>query len=297
MRVEATVERHEAATELLPLIVLGLGSIALTLVLAYTLLDGEVGFATSDNIELAGKLVILTLALSGVALAIALLRPRPSEAVAVAGPEGLTLSHGTKQHTFPTASIRHVLVLEEAQGWVVEVERRHSISRLHLRDGALAMRLGGALVGQEKLSPVASRVRRRAGYYLFVGACSLWILVYAALCVLPVAPILGLVLTGAILPIAVWVTLRAVPAQVVVSPAGVSILHVLGNRSFPLASLEAVEVVDDGCVLLRFQGGESLRIPELAEHPRSPSPAGLPPAECLAQAAAPLLRAERGQSA
>src|SRR5690606_17715665 len=119
-------------------------------------------------------------------------------------------------------------------------ERRHTLTRLHLRDGALAMRLGGALLGKEKLEPVASRVRRRASYYLFVGACSLWIVVYAALCVLPIAPVLGLVLTGATLPIAVWVTLRAVPAQVVVAPAGVSVLHVLGDRSFPLATLEAL---------------------------------------------------------
>lgn len=297
MPVEAQVERREAATELLPLIVLGVGSIALVLSLAFALLGGEATFATSGSIELAGKLVIFTLALSGLALAIALIRRRPSEAVAVASPAGLTLSDGKRSQEFPSASIRHVLVLEEAGGWVVEVERRHTLTRLHLQDGALARRLGGALLGKEELLPVASRVRRRASYYLFVGACSLWILVYAALCVLPVAPILGLLLTAATLPIAVWVTLRAVPAQVIVAPAGFSVLHVLGDRSFPLSSIEAVEVVDDGCVLLRLHDGEVHRIPELAEHPRGPSPSGLPPAECLAQAAAPLVRTERIRAA
>lgn len=291
MRVEAAVESREVATERLPLIVLAVGSIALVTSLAYLLLGGGLEFATTGSIQNAGRLVVATLTATAIALALALIRPRPSEAVAIGSPEGLEIRTGKRSRKIPVAAIRHVLLVRTKTGWAVEVERKNSLTRLYLaeEDEALAGRLAGSLVGKATLQPVVERVRRRASYYLFVATCSMWIVVYAAICVIPPAPVLGLLLVAVTFPFAAWVTLRAIPAQVVISGDGLSVLHPLGNEIIPIEELERVEVVDDGCVVVHTKEGATLRIPELAEHPRDEITLEVPPAERLANAAQEVL--------
>jgi hypothetical protein len=68
------------------------------------------------------------------------------------------------------------------------------------------------------------------------------------------------------LPIASFVTLKAVPTQIVVEPRGITLLHPLRIDSIPAAEVVGGKVVDHDTVRIDLVS-RSLRWPELADHP------------------------------
>src|SRR5690606_13036640 len=102
---------------------------------------------------------------------------------------------------------------------------------------------------------------------LFVSTVCSWILVYTALTALPVSFWLGLILTSVTTPIAVWITLRAVPAMILVSATGLSVRHPLGGLEVPTPELVEAAVTDDTSVSVAIATGEPLEFHGLADHP------------------------------
>ncbi len=287
------VEVRQFAGDLSLLAVLGVGSIALTTSLAYALLGShDLSTSTADSIGSASAMVIGILAATIALLAVVLVKPRPFDAVATVDGDHLLLarSGGNSRRRLSLRSLRHVYPVLDGEQYAVEFERWGGSVRLLASDRVGAEELAAAILGIERAPAAMARVRSRADYYHFVTTIMIWLLVYTSLCALPPAPLLGGLLLAVSLPLAVWVTLRAVPKQVLISAAGISIVHPLATRRILLAEIAAATVVDDDCIEIEGIGGGSLRIPELVDHPhdRSVSPSN-PPAERLAAAITQLL--------
>jgi len=287
--VRAEVEVREVAGELALLAVLGIASMALVAGLAYAVLGGEEHtLATSDSIVQAGRLIAGSLLGGFVLLALVLVKPRPFRAVAVASPRGVLL--GKKR--VARRRLRSVVVVEDAGAFCVELERLGSTVRLVASSRADAEALAGALSGVDREPAATARVRRRADYYNFLLTAWMWCVTYGCICVLPVSLPLGALLTAIAVPLTAWVTLRAVPAQVLVSEDGVRIHHPLRSRHVPANELSGAKVIDDDKVRIVFTSGDRLDVPELVDHPHDRGvTTSNPPAERLAAAVEALVSA------
>jgi len=276
------VEVREAAGELGLLAVLGIASMALVAGLAYAVLGGsEFTLDTSASIERAGRLIAASLAAGFVLLALVLVKPRPRRSSAIATREGVVV--GKKR--IARRGLRSVVVVEDGGAFCVELERRLSTVRLVADSREDAEALAGAILGTAREPAAAARVRRRADYYNFLVTAWMWLVTYGCICVLPVSLPLGALLTAVAVPLTAWVTLRAVPAQVLVSAGGLMILHPLRSRRVPASELAGAKVIDDDKVRILFASGARLVVPELVDHPHDRAvTTSNPPAERLAAA-------------
>lgn len=265
MRLESEAEVHVSANEALQLGVIGVGSMALVLTLAFALLGGETTFATSGSIQEASKLVVACLAATMAAYLAVTLKPRPRSSRIVATQDGLAIDG---RAAIPASHLQKLQVLPSSDRWAVEIPRRTSLLRLVFSTRGDAERFAGALVGRDRLPAAVLRVRRKASYYVFVATISLWIVVYGALCALPGVPLLGTLLLGLLLPPALWVTLRALPSQIILREDGVAFLHPLGRTFLRREEIEKLVVADDDCLEVVLADGGSLRLPDLVNHPR-----------------------------
>ncbi|HEY0840482.1 MAG TPA: hypothetical protein VGD74_09880, partial [Vulgatibacter sp.] len=261
--VRVEVEVREIAGELALLTVLGVASLALVAGLAYAVLGGEQDFtSTSGSIERAGRLIAFALAAGAILLAAVLIKPRPRTVVAVAAPGTLGLERAGKTRRISRSRLRSAHVVLDGDTACVELERRFSTVRLIAASRDDAERLAGAFLGTGREPAATARVRRRADYYNFLLTAWMWLVAYGCVCVLPPAPLLGAILLAIALPLTVWVTLRAVPAQVLASEKGLTILHPLQTRSVPADELAGARVIDDDRVLVILTDGKAFRIPE-----------------------------------
>lgn len=282
----AEVEVREIASELALLAVLGIASLALVAGLAYAVLGGsQEAHSTSESIERAGRLISFALLAGAVLLAAVLLKPRPHVAIASAAEGVLTLERAGKRRRIQKRGVRGVVSVLDGDTFCVELERRASTLRLTTRSRDDAERLAGAFLGTGREPAATARVRRRADYYNFLVTAWMWLVAYGCVCVLPPSPVLGAILLAAVLPLTVWVTLRAVPAQVLVSDRGLAILHPLRSRRIPAEEIAGGRVIDDDRVLVLLTEGKGFRIPELVDHPHDRNvKTSNPPAERLAAA-------------
>lgn len=283
------VEVRRAGNELLPLLVLGLTSMALVAGMAYAVQEPD----TSTSILLTAQVVFAVLGAGVVAMAIVILgRGRPYDAEAHAAPGEIVLERGGRRSTVGRGA-RFAYVIRDGAQWSVELEERTGVTRLLVADRDVAERLAGAYAGRERVPAAIYRLRKKADYSLFVTTVTLWVLVYAGLVALPPAPVFGVILVLALLPPTVWVTLRAVPTQLLVSADGVTMIDPFRVRQIPAAEVADGRVVDDDTVRITLTTGESLRLPELADHPRDrEARTSAPPAERFAASLRELL-AER----
>ncbi len=274
--MKANVEVRRAGNELLPLLILGTTSMALVGGMAFAVQEAH----TATSILRTAQVVFAVLAAGILAMALVVLgRGRPYDAVAHAAPGEITLEHGGKRKVVGR-NARLVYVIRDRERWSVELEERAGVTRLLVADRDEAERLAGVYAGRERVPTALYRLRKKADYYLFVTTCSLWVLAYAGLVVLPVVPVVGVLLVLATLPPAVWVTLRAVPTQLLVSDDGLTMIDPFRVRQVPAADLVDGRVVDDDTVRITLRNGESLRLPELADHPRDrDARTSSPPAE------------------
>ncbi|AKU93276.1 DUF3093 family protein [Vulgatibacter incomptus] len=281
-RFQARVEVRQGANDFATLSVLGFTAVGLTLALAFAVLGNHDSLSTAESIALAGKVMVGCLTLASVVLVAVLVKPRPYSALATATEGGLVLEREGSTKRVRMRGFRRVQVIRDDGAFRVELEKPASIVKLTLTDGHEAERLAGALLGQERVPAATARVRMRAGYWLFLMTCWIWVLALSALCVFPISLGLGALLTAITVPAGVWITLKATPADILVSEAGVAILHPLGSRRIDAGSLSDAAVVDDNSARIVLADGERLRLPELADHPldRGVSTAN-PPAERL----------------
>lgn len=284
MRVQAEV--REVGNELLPLLVLGLGSMALVLGLAFAVQEPRPAL----SIALAGKVAVATLGASVLLLALIFaLRPRPAVVEVEATPEGVSL--GSRR--IPAGKIRLAYVVRDRDRWSVELERPLGATRILLDDRDQAERLAGAILGREREPAALVRLRRKAHYYLFVGVCTLWVMVYAGLVVVPFVPVAGILMVLAILPFAVWAALAAVPTLVLLSPAGMTFLRPHRVKRIPASEIAGGREVDDDCVRVELLQGGSLRLDELNAHPRDRDASTAAPAAGRLEAALRSLATQR----
>lgn len=272
--MQAKVERREVGNELLPLLVLGLTSMALVLGMAYAVQEPD----TARSVALSTQVVLVGLGLGIVAMAlIHVARGRPKDVIVEPGPDGLRIDGALK---IPRRAIRWVFVLREGDFHSVEIERLTGTTRLLTTDRETAERIAGALTGRERKATAYYRLRKKANYYLFATTCSVWVLVYAGLVAFAYAPVAGLLILLFTLPPAIWVALKAVPTHVIVEPDDVALLHPLRKQVIPAEQIAGGRVVDDDTVRLDFTNGDSLRLDELADHPRDrEARTSAPPAE------------------
>ncbi|WP_373047807.1 hypothetical protein [Vulgatibacter sp.] len=284
---KANVEVRKAGNELLPLLVLGLTSMALVGGMAYAVQAPD----TATSIARTAKVVFAVLGGGILAMvAVALSRGRPFDAVAEVTDGGVFLVHGGKRRAIPPG-FRTVYVIRDGDRWSVEIERRASVLRLLAESREEAEAIAGALAGTERIPAALYRLRKKAEYALFVSTCTLWVFVYAGLVALPEAPIFGVLFTLALLPPTIWVTLKAVPTQLVVAPYGLMIIDTWRVRQVPTAELVDGRVVDDDAVRITFTNGASLKLTELADHPRDrEAKTSSPPAERFEASLQQLLR-------
>lgn len=268
MEFRGRVLVRERASEVPLLLMAGLGSMAMVAGLAYALLgSSDQGLSTSDSIVFAGQMVIASLIATGVVLLWLLIRPRPYEANAIASPEGLVLETERTLRRLPIRRIRGLRVIIDGGEACVEFEKGTGSVRLFPSNQEEAEELAGALLGRERLPAAIVRIRRRSSYPLFITTISSWVLVYTSLCALPPAPLLGAILVAISLPVAVWITLRAIPMQLLVSAEGLSMVHPLSAERIPLAELAGAEVTDDSSVRVDLSTGERMEFHHLADHP------------------------------
>jgi hypothetical protein len=274
--MKANVEVRRAGNELLPLLVLGITSMALVAGMAYAVQEAD----TSASIVRTSQVVFAVLGGGVVAMALVVLgRGRPYDAIAHAEPGAITIEHGGRRKVIGRGA-RLVYVIRDREQWSVEIEERTGVTRLLVADRDEAERLAGAYAGRERVPTALYRLRKKADYYLFVTTCTLWVLVYAGLVALPPAPVFGVILVLATLPPTVWVTLKAVPTQLVVSPDGLTLIDPLRVRHVHADDLADGRVVDDDAIRITLKNGESLRLPELSAHPRDrDASTSSPPAE------------------
>lgn len=293
------MEVREITGELALLAVLGVASLALVAGLAYAVLGGDqAAMSTSGSIERAGRLIAFALLAGAVLLAAVLIKPRPRVVTAVAAPGELTLERAGKRRRVSRRGLRGVNVVLDGDTACVELERRASTIRLVAASRDEAERLAGAFLGTGREPAATARVRRRADYYNFLVTAWMWLVAYGCVCVLPPAPLLGALLLAIALPITVWVTLRAVPAQVLASERGLAILHPLRVRRIPAEELAGARVVDDDRVLVLLTEGGALRISELVDHPHDRNvKTSNPPAERLAAAIGAIVERRLPQAA
>jgi len=278
----AEVEVREAASELGLLAVLGIASMALVAGLAYAVLGGaESTLDTSASIARAGRLIAGAVAAGFVLLALVLVKPRPRRAVAVATPQGVVVGG----RPIARRGLRSVVVVQDGDAFCVELERSLSTVRLVADSRQDAEALAGTILGRPREPAATARVRRRADYYNFLATAWMWLVTYGAICVLPVSLPLGALLTALAVPLTAWVTLRAVPAQVLVSDGGLTILHPLRSHRVSAGELAGAKVIDDDKVRIVFTSGDRLDVPELVDHPHDRAvTTSNPPAERLAAA-------------
>lgn len=267
MQLKTVAEVREVAHEALQLLVLAVGSMALVACLAFPLLGGEVTFATTGSIETASLWVIVCLIATGLAYLAASSRRRPGRFSVRAGPDGLWVEE--KKRRGPVDPSR-ILVVAAGERWAVELEGRVTLHRLLFDDRDEAERFAGALLGRERLPAADLRVREKASYAVFVLTISLWVLVYSAICVLPLVPVAGAILLAFLLPPALWIGLLALPAQWVVAGGEVIRQHPLGNRRWQRHEIRRTLVSDDDCLELVLVDGDVHRIEDLVHHPRDP---------------------------
>lgn len=263
--MKCDVEVRQAGNEILPLAVLGLTSMALVAGMAWAVQEPD----TAASITLTAKVVFAVLG-GGIAafFAVVLSLGRPRDATAEADASGLTLTAGGKRKRIPAGKMRLVYVVRDGDRWSVEIERHTRVTRLLLSDRDEAERLAGALVGAERIPTALHRLRKKADYYLFVTTISLWVLVYAGLVALAFFPLFGAIVTAILLLPAVWVGLKAVPTQIVVSPRGIAFIHPFGIDQIDAAEVVNGRVVDDDAVRITLANGTSIRLDELQDHPR-----------------------------
>ena len=275
--METRVEVRKAGNELLPLLVLGLTSFALV---------GGISFAirledTAESITASAQVAVTVLSLGALAMfAIILSRGRPYETTAHFAPGTVRL--GDHERVKPG---RAIFVLRDGDRYSVEVEYLASTLRLLCDDRDAAERLAGALAGKERVPTALYRLRKKADYYLFATTCCIWVLGFVGLVALPFVPVAGVVLLVISVPPAVYVTLKAVPTQVVVAPDAITLLHPLRVQRIPAIEVTSGRVVDDDSVRIDLRSGESLRLRELSDHPRDrEATTSAPAAERLASA-------------
>lgn len=267
MKMHAVAEVREVANEALQLLVLAVGSMALVFALAFALLGGETTFATTGSIETASQWVVGILVATGLAYLVASRRRPPGRFELRAAPDGLWI--GDKKRLGPVAPEK-VLVIASGARWAVELSGRATLVRILFDERDEAERFAGALLGRERLAAADLRVRQKASYIVFVLTISAWVLVYSAICVLPLVPVLGAILLAFLLPPALWVGLRALPAQWVVSGGSVIRQHPLGATTWPRHEIRRTLVSDDDCLELVLADGDVVRVADLVHHPRDP---------------------------
>jgi len=274
--MKTNVEVRRAGNEILPLLVLGLTSMALVAGMAYAVQETD----TSASILRTAQVVFGVLGSGVVAMALIVLgRGRPYDATATAAPGEIAIEHGGKRKVVGRGA-RFVYVIRDGDRWSVELEERTGVTRLLAESRDEAERLAGAFAGRDRVPATIYRLRKKADYYLFVTTVTLWVLVFAGLVALPPAPVFGVVLLVLLLPPTAWVTLRAVPTQLLVSPDGIVMIDPFRVRQIPAAEVADGRVVDDDTIRITLTTGESLRLPELADHPRDrEARTSAPPAE------------------
>jgi hypothetical protein len=278
---------QETSTEVPALAIAAAASIVLVCGLAFAVQEEQ----PAASIALAGWVALSSAVVAGLGLLIVSMRRLPRRPVQVsAAPGKLTI-------TGRTVRFRSAFALLRGDAPAVEVERATSTLRFAAPDAATAERLAAALSGQA--APVALlRFRLRADYLRFLVTIWAWLAVYGALCVIPPAPIAGVLLTLALLPVAAMVTLRAIPGTLVVTPAGVWELRAGSQRFHTASAIQAVRVRDDLHVLLHTSAGEEVLLGELHEHPREPQPATTaPPAARLEACLSEVLRSAASPAA
>jgi hypothetical protein len=235
---------------------------------------------TSASIIRTAQVAFTVLGGGVLAMAVVVLgRGRPYDAVASATPGAIVVDRGGRRKVLGHGA-RFVYVIRDGDRWSVELEERTGVTRLLTSSREEAERLAGAFAGREHVPATLYRLRKKADYYLFVTTILLWILVYAGLVALAFAPVFGAIIVLALLPPTAWVTLRAVPTQLLASPDGLTLIDPFRVRQIPASQLGDARVVDDDTVRITLTTGESMRLPELADHPRdSDARTSAPPAE------------------
>lgn len=261
--MRSRVEIRRAGNEVLPLLILGVTSTLLVLGMAYAVQEPD----TMASVVLTGQVVFVTLAFGiGTMGALVLGRGRVREADVEATPDGLAI--GGKL-AISRKKMRYVYVIEDEGRYAVEIEGKTGVTRLISSDRDVAERLGGALTGKERLPTALFRLRKKAHYYLFSTTCLAWIAAGSALVAFTFAPVIGAVLILCTLPPTAWITLKAVPTQIIVSSEGLAFIHPLRFELVPVATLAGGRVVDDNAVRVFLQDGGSLDLNELSDHPRN----------------------------
>lgn len=261
--MRSKVEIRKAGNEVLPLLILGVTSILLILGMAYAVQEPD----TTASVILTGQVVFVTLAFGIVAIsALVLGRGRVREADVEATPDGLLIDG---KLSVPRKRMRYVYVIEDEGRFSVEIERGSGVTRLLTPNRDEAEKLGGALTGRDRLPTALFRLRKKADYYLFSTTCLVWIAAGSALVAFTFAPLIGAILTLCTLPPAAWITLKAVPTQLIVSSEGLALIHPLRFELVPAEQLAGGRVVDDNAVRVFLQDGGSLQLNELSDHPRN----------------------------
>jgi hypothetical protein len=275
--MESRFELRKVGNELAPLAILALTSM---------LLVGGMGFAvqkteTAASITRSAQVILGALTFGLLALAaLVLSRGKPREVIASASPAAIVIG-GSRR--IDRSSIRHAYVIRDGERWSVELERLFDVVRLLTPDRAAAERLVGELRGTERAPAAVHRLKKKAHYLLFSSTCVAWTCVFASVVAFAFVPVAGALLMLATLPVAVWVTLKAVPAVVVVEPAGLTLLHPLAVRSIQNERIVGSAVIDDDAVRIDLVDERSMVLDELANHPRDrEAHTSAPPAERFA---------------
>ena len=271
--MEHRFEMHNVANELAPLLILATTSLLLVGGMAFAVQNTD----TAASITRSGQVIFGSLTFGLLAMAFLVFgRGRPRDVTASADEAGLVLDGKRRVRS---SAIRHAYVMRDGARWSVEIERLFGSLRLVTGDQEAAERLAGRLRGVERVPPALHRLRKKAHYLLFSTTIFAWSFVFAAVITFAFNAIAGLILIAATLPVALWVTLRTVPAVVVVEQSGVVILHPLKERTIRASEIASAAVVNDDAVRL-YLPDEQLTLTELANHPRDrEARTSAPPAE------------------
>lgn len=261
--MRSRVELRRAGNEVVPLLVLGMTAVLLVLGMAYAVQEPD----TAASVILTSQVVFVTLAFGILTMGgLVLSRGRVKETEVEATPDGLVIGGALR---IPRKRMRYVYVIEDEGRWSVEIEKGAGVVRLILADRDEAERLAGALVGRDHLPAALFRLRKKPHYYLFSTTCLVWIAAGSALVAFTFAPLMGAILIGCTLPPAVWITMKAVPTQIIVSSEGMAFLHPLGFKVIAAEELAGGRVVDDNAVRVFLADGGYLQLNELSDHPRN----------------------------